>query len=91
MAGGSAKSGELFAEVLRRTRGLVITVDGNGCVESRDRPWGEWAPAGISTSAPMSVMRPFSNTMVPFSITSPAGGPTTLVAEIPRHPGAGHD
>ena len=25
-----------------------------------------------------------------FSITSPAGGPTTLVAEIPRHPGAGH-
>ena len=26
-----------------------------------------------------------------FSITSPAGGPTTLVAEIPRHPGAGHD
>ena len=26
-----------------------------------------------------------------FSITSPAGGPTTLVAEIPRHPGAGRD
>ena len=25
-----------------------------------------------------------------FSITSPAGGPTTLVAEVPRHPGAVH-